>query len=183
VNPATSTQAHIGLRFEGLLGPQFATTDQLILDKYAIDGMSPHVIVRPGSAEEISATLRIASEEDWSVAPYGGGTRQHVGRTPERVDIVLATDRLGVVHRGRNEVIEVEVLDVEGLHHVGTAGLQELPDLVLIPVAAERGLHRVRRSRHLAECQCRCKHFDEKRFHPFANSISPTANRLYEESV
>src|SRR5438270_12778901 len=40
------------------------------------------------------AVLRIANEEDWSVAPFGRGTRQHVGRTPERVDIVLCMDRL-----------------------------------------------------------------------------------------
>ncbi len=99
--------------------------------------------------------------------------RSQIGKIDAAERVVLATDRLGVLHRGRNEVIEVEVLDVEGLHHVGTAGLQELPDLVLIPVAAERGLHRVRRSRHLAECQCRCKHFDEKRFHPIANSNQP----------
>src|SRR5947209_9146511 len=87
-------QAHIGLRFEGLLGSQFATTDQLILDKHAIDGISPHVVVLPECAEEISAVLRIANEEDWSVAPFGKGTRQHVGRPPEGVDIVLCMDRL-----------------------------------------------------------------------------------------
>src|SRR5947209_20223753 len=95
-------QAHIGLRFEGLLGSQFATTDQLILDKHAIDGISPHVVVRPECPEEISAVLRIANEEDWSVAPFGRGTRQQVGRTPERVDIVLRMhllNQLELYHR------------------------------------------------------------------------------------
>jgi glycolate oxidase FAD binding subunit len=97
VNPATSTQAPVGLRFESLLGSEFAATDQLILDKHAIDGIAPQVLVRPGCAEEISAILRIANEENWSVAPFGGRTRQHVGRTPERVDIVLSTDRLNQI--------------------------------------------------------------------------------------
>jgi glycolate oxidase FAD binding subunit len=97
VKPATSAQAHIGFRFESLLGSQFAITDPLILDKHAIDCISPHLVVRPGSAEQITAVLRIANEEDWSVAPYGGGTRQYVGRTPERVDIVLSTDRLNQI--------------------------------------------------------------------------------------
>jgi glycolate oxidase FAD binding subunit len=97
VNSATSMQMEIGSRFEGLLGAQFVAIDPPTLEQHAIDGKSPGVVVRPECAEQIAAVLRIANEEDWTVAPVGGGTRQHVGRMPERVDIVLCTDRLNQI--------------------------------------------------------------------------------------
>jgi glycolate oxidase FAD binding subunit len=50
--------------------------------------------VRPASAEEISALLKIASEERWTVVPFGRGTRQQVGQIPESIDVVLSTERL-----------------------------------------------------------------------------------------
>jgi glycolate oxidase FAD binding subunit len=97
VNSATSMQMEIGSRFESLLGAQFVAIDPPTLEQHAIDGKSPGVVVRPECAEQIAAVLRIANEEDWTVAPVGGGTRQHVGRMPERVDIVLCTDRLNQI--------------------------------------------------------------------------------------
>jgi len=47
-----------------------------------------------------------------------------------------------------------------------TAGLQQLRDLPLIPVAAELRFHRVWSYRHLAERKRRGVNFDENRFHP-----------------
>lgn len=79
---------------EKLLGSQSVLCDQAALESHAIDGIVPQVVVRPQNPEEIAAVLRVAGAENWTVVPFGGGTRQQVGRKPEAVDIVLSTERL-----------------------------------------------------------------------------------------
>ena len=81
-------------RFEQVLGSNFVISDPNALERYAIDGFPPQTVLKPENAEQIAAILRVANEENWTVIPYGGGTRQHVGRLPERVDAVLSTERL-----------------------------------------------------------------------------------------
>ena len=76
----------------------------------------------------------------------------------------LAGDRLRVVHRGRDQLVEIDVLDVEGLAHVGAAVAQELHHLVLVPDRIELGLDRVRAGRDLAECQRGGEDLDEEGF-------------------
>ena len=41
-------------------------------------------------------------------------------------DLHVAGDRLRIVHRGGDEVVEVDVLDVEGAPHMGAAVLEDL---------------------------------------------------------
>jgi glycolate oxidase FAD binding subunit len=90
-----SMQSEIASRLERLLGPGALIQDAP--GQYAIDEVIPSAIVQPANADEIAAVLRIANEEDWVVAPFGGGTRQQTGRTPERVDVVLSTARLNKI--------------------------------------------------------------------------------------
>ena len=47
--------------------------------------------------EEIATIMRIASECDYIVVPAGGMTKQDIGAIPERIDILLRTDRLNQV--------------------------------------------------------------------------------------
>src|ERR1700716_1264355 len=67
------------------------------LDAFAIDDIVPGVVVSPGSVEEVAAILRVASERDYVVVPTGGMTKQGIGAIPERVDVLLRTDRLNKV--------------------------------------------------------------------------------------
>lgn len=62
-----------------------------------IDGVLPILVVVPGTAEEVAAVLRTATEAGLKVAPRGGGTKIRWGCPPERVDLVLSTSRLGAV--------------------------------------------------------------------------------------
>ena len=94
MNSATMLRADISSRFESLLGTQSALSDASALEGCAIDGVSPEVVLYPENAEQIAAALRIANEGNWVVVPFGSGTRQHVGHVPERVDVVLSTERL-----------------------------------------------------------------------------------------
>lgn len=91
---ATGTQGDIASRLERLLGADAVIGDPERLQKYSIDGGAPETVLLPNSPEQIAAALRVANEENWSVVPFGGGTRQHVGRSVEGVDVVISTERL-----------------------------------------------------------------------------------------
>jgi glycolate oxidase FAD binding subunit len=47
-----------------------------------IDGVSPSFVAEPGSVEEVSELMRLASREGLSVAPRGGGTKMHATSAP-----------------------------------------------------------------------------------------------------
>jgi glycolate oxidase FAD binding subunit len=64
---------------------------------FAINGVTPAMIVTPGSAEEIAAVLQLANSQGLVVAPAGGFTKQDIGGVPERVDILLRTARLNSI--------------------------------------------------------------------------------------
>jgi hypothetical protein len=74
---------------------------------------------------------------------------------------IFIAQRPRIVHSGLNEVIKIDVLDLEGLDHVGAAGLQQLGELLPIAIAIELCLHYIGSYRHLAERQRRGKNFDE----------------------
>jgi len=66
---------------------------------FHINGIVPTLMVSPGSAEEVAAVLRLASERDLVVAPAGGLTKQQIGGVPERVDILLSTPRMNKIEQ------------------------------------------------------------------------------------
>ncbi|MCU1307015.1 MAG: linked oxidase domain protein [Acidobacteriaceae bacterium] len=65
--------------------------------QFAIDDVVPGMVASPGSVEEVAGILRLASERDLIVVPAGGMTKQGIGAIPERIDILLRTNRLNKV--------------------------------------------------------------------------------------
>jgi len=65
--------------------------------EHLIDGMKHGCKVAAGDAEQVAAVLRFASENDLVIVPHGGGTMQSAGYMPERIDILLSTERLNKV--------------------------------------------------------------------------------------
>jgi glycolate oxidase FAD binding subunit len=65
----------------------------------AVDGIRPSFVVEPGSVEETSEVMRLASEAGLAVVPRGGGTKTHWGNPPREADLILSTVRM-------NEVLE-----------------------------------------------------------------------------
>ena len=65
----------------------------------AIEGVEPSLVVEPGSTEEISSVMKLASGEGLAVSVRGGGTKTGWGAPPRTVDILLSTRRM-------NEIIE-----------------------------------------------------------------------------
>src|SRR5829696_3221310 len=65
-----------------------ATTDD------AIEGVEPSLIVEPGTIEETSEVMKLASREGLAVSTRGGGTKMGLGNPPRRVDLILSTLRM-----------------------------------------------------------------------------------------
>ncbi len=79
---------------------------------YAIDGVRPAVVVKPDSIAELADLMRIAREAQAVVTPWGGGTKQALGTTPARVDLVVSLERM-------NRVVEHEPADLTATFEAG----------------------------------------------------------------
>jgi glycolate oxidase FAD binding subunit len=74
-------------------------------DAYAIDGLRPGLAVSPSGPPDVAEALKLAAESAAVVVPWGGGTQQSLGATPERFDLALDLRRL-------NRVVEYEPADL-----------------------------------------------------------------------
>src|SRR5437016_9424452 len=75
-----------------IVGESYVCQEQI-----EVNGVIPAITVLPASAEEIAAVLRLAWERELVVVPAGGCTRQQAGGIPERIDVLLRTERLNQV--------------------------------------------------------------------------------------
>lgn len=76
----------------------------------ALAGLTPRSIAAPATAAELAELLREATTRGLAVVPWGGGTRQHIGRPPARYDLALLTGKLSriVDYHPADLVITVE---------------------------------------------------------------------------
>ncbi len=81
--------------------------------RYVVDGKVPQAVVFPGSVEEVSTIMALASAEGVKVVPWGSGTKMALGGIPERVDLVLVLSRL-------NGVVDHEPGDMTATFRAGT---------------------------------------------------------------
>ena len=89
--------AAITSELASIAGDANVCADPAKLAAFGVDGVEPAASISPGSDEEVAAVLRLANERGWNVVPAGGFTQQTMGATPERIDVVLRTDRLSKV--------------------------------------------------------------------------------------
>jgi glycolate oxidase FAD binding subunit len=82
----------------GICGEEHVSSDPAAIANYAIDGLTPRAIARPGSGEEIVEILKLCAAGKLGVVPTGAGTKLRMGPTPARYDVALATTRLAQVH-------------------------------------------------------------------------------------
>ena len=81
------------------LGGDSIDTEAGSLAEHAVDGVTPKLICTPTTAEQLAAAVRICSEAQATIAPWGGGTAMSLGNPPRSLDVVVKTPRL-------NQVIE-----------------------------------------------------------------------------
>ncbi len=93
----TAAAPALARELAAIAGEQHATDDPARTAAFAIDGVTPRVLVEPGSAVEVAAVMKYAHAHDLAVVPAGGMTHQFTGAVPAKIDILLRTIRLKAV--------------------------------------------------------------------------------------
>jgi glycolate oxidase FAD binding subunit len=75
-----------------------------------VDGVPVARVARPGSVEEASQVLRAAADDGLAVAVVGGGGKLGLGNPPERVDLLVSSERLDQVleHAAGDLVVQAQ---------------------------------------------------------------------------
>ena len=89
-------------RFKEILGAQYVLYDEEHLQNYGHDETEdlvylPEVVLKPGSAEEISRIMKLCNEEKIPVTPRGGGTGLSGGALPVHSGVLLSIERLNKI--------------------------------------------------------------------------------------
>ena len=64
---------------------------------HSIDGRRPNLVCRPESTEQIAAALRLCTEAEAAIIPWGGGTAMAIGNLPRHTDVIVETRKLNRV--------------------------------------------------------------------------------------
>lgn len=125
-----------------IVGPKHVFTDSESLDTYSHDftedlSYPPEVVVKPRTAQEISAILKLADEHKIPVTPRGAGTGLSGGALPTHGGISLSIERM-------NEILEIDERNLQVITEPGviTQVLQETVEekgLYYPPDPASRG--------------------------------------------
>jgi glycolate oxidase len=93
-------------QFRSIVGESAVFVDEEVLHQYASDETEdlhflPDVVIKPSSAEEISAILRLCNQHRIPVTPRGAGTGLSGGALPHLGGVLLSVERL-------NRIIEID---------------------------------------------------------------------------
>ncbi|MFH1675811.1 MAG: FAD-linked oxidase C-terminal domain-containing protein [bacterium] len=130
------TDSHVD-SLRAIVGEKFVLTDDESLKIASCDEtedlcFTPDIVVRPGSANEISEILKLASREKIPVTPRGGGTGLSGGALPVYGGIVLLMDRFDKILEIDSEnffaVVEAGVITQNFRDEVEKVGLFYPPD-------------------------------------------------------
>jgi glycolate oxidase len=136
-----------------IIGPDAVATDHEALLLYGQDEtedlvFKPEVVVKPGSTQEVSAILRLATRYGVPVTPRAGGTGLSGGALPVHGGILLSMERF-------NRILEIDERNLQAVVEPGviTQKLQEAVEelgLYYPPDPASRGSCHI--GGNLAEC-------------------------------
>ena len=99
--PANLTVEHIE-RFKNIVGAEFVLLDEESLNQYGHDETEnllfpPEVVLRPRTAEEVSAIMKICNQFRIPVTPRGAGTGLSGGALPHLGGVLISTDRMSSI--------------------------------------------------------------------------------------
>ncbi|HVZ61122.1 MAG TPA: FAD-binding oxidoreductase [Terriglobales bacterium] len=94
---ASVAAASMAASLAELVGDRHVNTDASRLTAFSIDGVVPRIEVSPQSVEEVASVLRFCEGNGLVVVPAGGFTAQLTGRPPQRIDVLLRTNRLNAI--------------------------------------------------------------------------------------
>ena len=97
-------------RLEAIVGRAHVGAGPAEGARYAVDGVSPALSVRPGSQDEVAMIVAACSEAGAATIPWGGGTSMGLGNPPTRADVAVVLERLNriVDHDVANQNVTVE---------------------------------------------------------------------------
>ncbi|MGZ5134982.1 MAG: FAD-binding oxidoreductase, partial [Flavitalea sp.] len=101
VEPANLTAEHVE-SFRKILGKEYVLLDEESLKQYGHDETEhllflPEVVLRPRTAEEISAVMKICNQYKIPVTPRGAGTGLSGGALPNLGGVLVSTDRMNAI--------------------------------------------------------------------------------------
>ena len=83
------SQTSIAQRLEKLLGAGQVISGAAELAAYEVDGLTPAAAVRPTTAEQVAAAIRLAAAEKLAVIASCSRSKLRIGAPPKRYDIAL----------------------------------------------------------------------------------------------
>ncbi len=93
-------------RFSEIVGTTYALTEAADIEPYLTENRGLYrgktvLVLKPGSTQEVSAILKLASETKTPVVPAGGRTGHVGGHVPREAgtDIVLSLERMGKIRK------------------------------------------------------------------------------------
>ncbi len=103
--------------FKKIIGAQYVFIDDESLDLFSHDETEklkylPDVVLKPGTAQEISAIMKICNTKKINVTPRGGGTGLSGGALPHLGGVILLTNRL-------NKIIEIDERNLQVITEPG----------------------------------------------------------------
>src|ERR1044071_2029438 len=97
--PVRNLPSDLIARFAAIVGDRYAVTAPSEIAPYLTEerglyhGRSP-LVLRPGSIEEVAATLKLANETKTPIVPQGGNTGLVGGQTPHQGEVLMSLRRL-----------------------------------------------------------------------------------------
>ena len=103
--------------FKGIVGEPYVFVDQEVLAHYAHDETEdlhflPDIVLKPSTAEEISAIMKICNEHKIPVTPRGGGTGLSGGALPHMGGVLLSVERM-------NKIISIDERNLQVITEPG----------------------------------------------------------------
>jgi len=88
--------------FKSIVGAEYVLADEESLQHYGHDETEqllylPEVVIKPRTAEEISAIMKICNEDKIPVTPRGAGTGLSGGALPHLGGVLLSTERMNTI--------------------------------------------------------------------------------------
>src|SRR6476661_539197 len=88
--------------FKNIVGASYVFVDEEVLHQYSHDETEdlhflPDVVIKPRTAEEISAILKICNQHKIPVTPRGAGTGLSGGALPHLGGVLLSTERMNEI--------------------------------------------------------------------------------------
>lgn len=84
-----TTSANLAERLSSVIDATRVRSDAATLSEYAVDDVTPSVMVKPASAAEAAEIVRFAIAEKLAVIPVGSRSKLGIGMPPARYDIAM----------------------------------------------------------------------------------------------